>query len=327
MKIFITISVLVLSSILNSCSNSNNPVKPLNNQGTGDAILIGEIQLVRMEKKNYNLVDEDWDGIKVELLGTQLFTETDKHGKWKIKDIDSGSYSVRFTKFGFDTLIVSEVILKTQDSIWLKQTVQDSTKTLSQTIDILFLTELPSKLEILSGDVSIVEKVTEIKDSHDTTHVIRRDTTFDFHSKLMVKHTSQFSYTENYNNVRYMFCISEKQTLEQSEIPSSFSPWQAWQNDSSIFVRVAGKEDINQGSIRTFYVNDISQSNSFGLSIMEYGNKRGISLQKGKQLYFHVIFNWGGMKRTINQDKKAVWTTAAPVDFYTPLYSIPIEWK
>ncbi|MBS1538685.1 MAG: carboxypeptidase regulatory-like domain-containing protein [Bacteroidetes bacterium] len=323
-----TIAVTLISSFfLNGCSKKEDPVKPNNTQTTGDATLTGEIQLARAEKKDYNIVDEDWDGIKVELLGTQLYAETDIHGKWKISGIDSGSYSVRFTKSGFDTLQLDNIVLKSQDSIRLLQTIKDSTGTLSQSYDILFLAELPSKVEYLSGNAKILQKIVEIKDSHDTTQIIKQDTLYTLQSDFTIKHTSQFAYTENYNNVRYMFCLSEKQNLDQSEIPLTFSPWKAWQNEPTGFVKVPGKEGVNQGSIRTFYVNNNSQINSIELNLPEYVNKRNIAFRYGMPLYIHVIYNWGGMKRVINQDKKAVWTVAGPVEFYSPIQTIPIEWK
>jgi len=119
-NILLALSILFL--VVVGCNTKDgDTIKPNNTQGAGDGILYGRINpwglITQFSNSTWNMKQA---GIKVEILGTQISTETDGYGEFIMKGIDSGSYSLRFSKIGYETNQIDNVLCNGKDSIQIR---------------------------------------------------------------------------------------------------------------------------------------------------------------------------------------------------------------
>lgn len=104
MKTLYIISLIAIC-VVASCTNEKSiPTEPNNNQTAGNGILSGRVSLFSYLLESSNL---RWDtrqsGVHVKIIGTQIETETDGYGEFVLRGVDSGSYSLQFSKVGYET--------------------------------------------------------------------------------------------------------------------------------------------------------------------------------------------------------------------------------
>ncbi|HET9135864.1 MAG TPA: carboxypeptidase-like regulatory domain-containing protein [Candidatus Kapabacteria bacterium] len=99
MKIFYILGVGIIVFLLSSCSSSDNTTST-----SGGDIPTGEFKgrIILFDSTARQLSDAS--GAIVHLEGTTLTATTDAEGMWSFKDLPSRTYSISFTKPGFDTM-------------------------------------------------------------------------------------------------------------------------------------------------------------------------------------------------------------------------------
>lgn len=122
MKAFFLV-ILSLVVALGSCSIDDIPTKPNNSKVNSNGIITGMAYVAYYDGWfKYNNAD-----IQVSLLGTTITTKTDSMGRWTLRNVDSGTYIIRFTKAGhYDTSYAYRVYSNGIDSVYLKEVITDT---------------------------------------------------------------------------------------------------------------------------------------------------------------------------------------------------------
>ncbi len=221
------------------------------------------------------------EGVVVELIGTTNAAVTDSTGLWKIPRVLAGTYTLRFTKPGFDTVFINGVVYNGSDSLYVGWLVTDSTGT-QRTSDKVMLVELPAKVSLSLVNPEITLNRVAKDDGHGSFYY---DTSYSVSG--IVKMNIDFERTDVTlkRGLDIRFMLSPKPVLEAFDYPpDSTLPY----GGAGSWMRII---NFNPGSV--------SQDGSYNLSkalsmpIEHYLQIHGIAKSNIDKLYLHAYPIWG----------------------------------
>ncbi len=118
LAIFLTVCTLDFTGCR---KNDDNPIGS-DSTATGKSFVAGYVALSLFE---YNLGLQkytgplDFSGASIEVVNTPIKTYSDVKGYWQLTGLDAGAYTLLITKPGFDTIVVPDIVVKKNDSIFL----------------------------------------------------------------------------------------------------------------------------------------------------------------------------------------------------------------
>ena len=296
-KVFATILLL---TILSSCSQDiTPPISQVQNNGTG--IIAGKVGFFDMEDKMW--WEEDYRGIKIEIVGKNYSTFSDSVSNWVIRNIDSGVYSIRYTKVGFDTVTITNVLCNGIDSTYVSYKFSNSN---IDTIKTITLIELPAKVNT-SATASLMQTIVVQKDPHDSTRVISRDTVVSCTAEATTINDAALDWTRTYLPIKIADKISENANVSTNELPND-------SNFKNMGWTEKGEFHLQKGATqtRTFKLFD-------GVNMKH--------LERNRTYYLHVMPRWIGLKRIVAGYGDRTYPTVDGKEIWGEIKSIPIQWK
>lgn len=319
MKANITLAVLALGIIFGGCSDET-PTQPNNPQTGGEGIIAGMAYVAYYEGDWFKYRNAN---IEVSLLGTNLSTMTDSLGKWVLRNIDSGSYTIRFTKSGpYDTSFAYRVYSNGTDSIYLKEVITDTTWTGVQKTggDVR---ELPPNLSVTSCTTVANEII-----RFDTMTVQGQlqyipDTTYTWSGEFTIGVDAPNPTLNDKLPVSYLCCLSEKAQLAPTDLPDKLFIETTHNNQIGYWGREIERVPPGEQPLRTFSFIDFNQS---GLNTTQFIKARKLQKASGNKLYFHIIPICQGQVRTTDEQ----WGTPNVIrkqNIMSRPYSFEVQWQ
>lgn len=319
-QIFFILSIIVL---INACSMNDHPVPPEKKILTGIGVMYGTAHIEPMQ--GGDLRDYNHSGILVEVVGTNIsvFTTSEpksKNGNFVISGLDSGIYTLRFSKLGYETQTISNINHNGRDSSIMKWVVSDSN---GQVVyNGVALTESAPKLSIQSSTAFAKQtiRIDSIRDHE--KDIIRRDTSYSAVIDLSLAAESPFEWSKNNYPIGFIAYIDK-----HSSPNSSTKPDTEYDNGDYYLKQYIVNSQLPGGIVKTDITPKSIQKIEY-LSLKSYAKAFGVDLSKKERLYFHVYpFALQNRTRVYNSKydppylgQKQVWVIQAPI-------TIPIEWK
>ncbi|MBS1538683.1 MAG: hypothetical protein JST20_13160 [Bacteroidetes bacterium] len=291
--LFIMCLITILGS--NSCSENSISTKPVVLQ-KGDGILSGRCLLYTYHRDSSWHKDQlspsnnasNCAGTLVKLLGTQISAITDSTGRWILRGIESGTYSIQFTHSGFDSITVNSLVHNGRDSVSL---VWTDVNPFGQTweYETVCLAEPPALVSVIDADVSALQRLTPYPIGGNY------DTSYNWQSQFTIEVKAPISTVQSMLSVGYVAIISTHTPLDISELPKNGTIVQPWQGNPNGFIAYTPNNDKmvfpnGDKTKRYFEISGGTITNSqISVNIAEYAAKFGISLSDKPQLYLHII--------------------------------------
>lgn len=313
MKTTISLIFAGLAVLLSACTTDGIPTKPNNPQTNGEGIIAGKAYTLTFKEIDHRFVDNS--GINVQAMGTNIITTTDSIGNWVLRGLDSGSYTLRFTKPEYDTLFAYYVQSNGIDSVYLSKLYTDSTYG-KPTKNAATVRELPAVASVISAVAQAAQEIYTQKDPRDSTVIIHSDTVYRWSATFTIGIETPNQTVKESIPGSYMACITDSPTLQQSEIPNKFIP-SAWQGHPQYYFGEEGRQDGKLPPERTYTVN---------ISLEDYAQKKGWTLTKGMPLYLHIIPVCVGLVRD-NDEQTGVPDAVFYEQILYPPQSFPIQWQ
>jgi hypothetical protein len=279
----IAISCLVL--LIASCSKNDNTVQPQPKILNGKGVLIGTVQLVRtvpVDSRSY-----DQSGVLVEVVGTTLSATTTAQQKamnstFTLSGLDSGTYTLRFSKNGYVTREISGIYHSGTDTSTMKYFIADSNGSRAHDVVALFEQHPEVSAKSIIAELSQKIRIDTIKD-HGTIRDIRRDTNYTFITEISLDVNSQIELSKTNYPLAYIAYIDNQTSVISSRLPSK-----ELGDADMYFTAELLKLKLPMGwynlSAKPSVVSEYAQNN---LSSLQKTN--GISLSKKAQMYLHII--------------------------------------
>jgi hypothetical protein len=329
MKTFIVLASALVCLTLWGCKEDTlQPDKSKNtSQGNEKGTLYGSTnQWVFVGGYSSAYWDEKQSGVKIEVIGSSISTETNGYGEFKLTGLDSGTYSIRFSKKGFETVILDSVKSNGKDSLRVTLIIKDSLGHKAEYQEV-FLRELTPIISVRNANATASEtiKIDTIK-SEGQIRDIRRDTSYSWQGEFSIELRSDVKATQDNLDVGYYIAISNSQTVDESLIPIEFSAsqpdvkkgWIAYYGSS------VKTKPVYTGT-RDFVVNSSGKNAdnkvALGSTIMD------IKVSKEQQLYLHIIPVT--VKKILRQKSNRfnTWLEFGGGYNLGEMKTIPIEWK
>jgi hypothetical protein len=112
MKKIFTITFICIA--LSGCNKDSNPVNTVYNNEQKGAI-VGWASISSQNSEKFTKAKD----VKVTILGTNKMVMSDTTGYWSFTNLDSGKYTLQFTKTGYDTAIVADILINGADTVRL----------------------------------------------------------------------------------------------------------------------------------------------------------------------------------------------------------------
>jgi len=241
-----------------------------------------------------------------------------------MKGIDSGSYSLRFSKIGYETNQIDNVLCNGKDSIQIKYILKDSVG-ITRIYDEIFLSESTPSISIVNATASATEFITTI-----TNHNINRDdTTYSWEAKFSVNLESTIKETQDSLAAGFMVRITNRNTISPSEMPTAFydtgteltNGWLGFYGHS------IKTKPVYTGT-RDFILSQGSNAKADRIIPLEYFNTlTNYQVKKSEQLYLHIIPVVKELKRVQHSNRFSTWFTFEVGYKFGDLHTIPIQWK
>lgn len=325
-------SILVLSFVmLVGCTTSENtnPTKPVVTQGTGNGILYGTVVQSGFVNKFSNLVwDTKQSGVKVEVVGTQILTETDGYGEFKLRGLDSGVYSVRFSKLGYETLQLDYIQSNGNDSTAIMLKITDSTGK-ERTYEAVFLSELPPTIEATNAIANAAEEIWA--DTLLGTTTIRYDTTYSFEASFSVNLQSIIRETQDSLDAGCLVRITNRSTVESSEMPTAFYAGNTTLTNGWLgyYGSTYKSKPVYTGTRDFTLARNASKEfrGDVPITLESFSRIGNYQVKKSEQLYLHIIPVAKEFKRIQHSNRFSTWLTFDVLYKFGALKTIPIQWK
>jgi hypothetical protein len=279
----IAISCLVL--LIASCSKNDNTVQPQPKILNGNGVLMGSVQLERTSPEDPRSFDQS--GVLVEVVGTTLSATTTAQQKamnstFTLSGLDSGTYTLRFSKNGYVTREISGIYHNGTDTSTMKYFIADSNG--SRTYSIIGMVEQHPEVSAKSiiAELSQKIRIDTIKD-HGTIRDIRRDTNYTFISEISLDVNSQFEWSKENYPLAYIAYIDNQTSVISSRLPSK-----ELGDGDMYFTAELSKLRLPSGWFKL----DVKPNIASKLSTQDVSSLRknyGVNLSSKSQLYLHVI--------------------------------------
>lgn len=318
-NIFI-LSVLVL---INACSMNDNAIPPQQKILTGTGIMYGTAHIEPMQGGDSR--DYNHSGILVEVVGTNLSAYTTyeskaKNGNFILRGLDSGTYTLRFSKAGYETQTISNIYHNGSDSSIMKWVVSDSN---GQTVyNGVALSESAPKLTIDSYTAS-AKQIINIDTLNDHgNQKINRDTIYSAVIDFRFKANTPFDWSKENHPIAYIAYI------DKSDKPSSSNKPNTEYKNGDLYLNEYVKSRNLPGGIVKTGIKPSSSQNVDYTSLKSIAQLIGTDLSKKEQLYLHVYPIAMQSYTTLITSKydppllggNSKWVVQDPI-------SIPIQWK
>lgn len=304
--------VLALAITIAGCTTDESPTKPNNPKTNGEGIIAGKVTVKTFIDHDSHL---EHGGVIVQVMGTSISDTSLTNGSWVLRGLDSGSYTLRFTKPGYDTLYAYRVQSNGIDSVYIQKYYTDTTynKPTKTGADVR---ELPAVASIVSAVSEAKQEIYTEKDPRDSTRIIYSDTIYRWSATFTIGIETPNQTVKESLRGSYMACITESPTLQPSEIPDKFIP-SAWQGHPQYYFGEEGRQDSKLTPERTFTVD---------ISLKDYAQKKGWTLTKGMPLYLHIIPVCVGLVRDNDEQTGVPDAVFYKQILYSP-QSFPIQWQ
>lgn len=306
------------------CSKVDVPTNTNNNKPTvttnTDGIFAGSVRWSGadwVKKKNL-------ENSRVELLGTNLSTLTNERGDWVLRGVDSGTYTLRFTRPGCDTFEIRNMHTNGNDSVyatWMLFFDDDDIRE-QRFVDLM---EHTMDLRLTSVNAGITAKTYERIYRHDSVIIrVDRDTTYSFGAQINLSSTGPRTVVAEETPYQIAYIVNEKATMTKADLP----------NDSVLFITPerGGWWRIDENNMTMKATNGIHTLSGLGgqsESVVEYFTRRKLPLKIGAQLYLHVFPIWVGSNRQIEYTDRGIIIRGGGGQDRArgDVMTIPIEWK
>ncbi|GAB1429611.1 hypothetical protein MASR2M18_04430 [Ignavibacteria bacterium] len=313
MKAFFLV-ILSLVVALVSCSIDDIPTKPNNSKVNGNGIITGMAYVAYYDGWfKYNNVD-----IQVSLLGTTITTKTDSMGRWTLRNVDSGTYIIRFTKAGpYDTSYAYRVYSNGIDSVYLKEVITDTMWVGVQKTggDVR---ELPPNLSVSACTTFVKENI-----RMDTATIQGQlqhfyDTTYTWTGSFTIEVSAANSTLNDKIPVSFMCCLSEKAHLDTQDLPDRPFVTTSRNQQIEYWSREIERVPPGEQPIRIFNFDKIE--------ITPLIKRAGLKKGSDNKLYYHIIPICEALTRTHDEQ----WGTPNVIKRQNIMgqpYSFEVQWQ
>ncbi len=329
MKTTLIISIIVVG-ILTGCNNEESiPTKPNNNQTNGNGVLSGRVSLFSYFLKSTNLT---WDtrqaGIHVQIIGTQLSAETDGYGEFVLRGVDSGSYSLQFSKAGYETFQLDNIQSNGVDSIAIKNMITDSSG-IKQTYDEVFLSELTPTFSITNSTAIATETIhADTVRDQGVIREIRRDTSYSWQAAFSINLQSNTQETQDSLPAGFLIRITNSNTVSSNEMPAAFyaTGLELTNGWLGFYGHTHQTKPIYTGT-RDFVLKQSGSDADRAISLDYFGKSANYRVQKTEQLYLHIIPVVKELRRVQHSNRFNTWYTFEVAYKFGNVETLPIQWQ
>lgn len=280
---FIAIFCLVL--LIASCSKNDNAVQPQPKVLNGTGVLNGSVLLVRTSNEDPRSYDHS--GVLVEVVGTtstSISTTKSKaiNGTFTLSGLDSGTYTLRFSKNGYVTREIQGIYHNGSDTSTMKYFIADSNGSRAHDVVALFEQHPEVSTKSIIAELSQKIRIDTIKD-HGMIRDIRRDTNYTFSTEITLEVNSQFEWSKVNYPLAYIAYIDDQSAVLSSRLPSKEL------GDGDMYFT---KELLNLRLPSGWFKLDVKPNIPSKLSTQDVSSLRknyGVNLSSKSQLYLHVI--------------------------------------
>jgi len=325
-------SILVLSFVmLVGCTKTEStiPTKPVVTQGTGNGILYGTVILTGFVNSFSNSVrDTKQTGIKVEVVGTQIATETDGYGEFILRGLDSGIYSIRYSKVGYQTNQIDNIYCNGIDSTKIKFILKDSAGSM-RAYDETSLMENTPLIELVNAIATAEEEIRS--DTLLGNNTIRYDTTYSFQASFSVNLQSIIKETQDSLDAGCLVRITNRSTVESSEMPTAFYAWNTKLTNGWLgyYGSTYKSKPVYIGTRDFTLARNASKEfkGDIPITLESFSLIGNYQVSKSEQLYLHIIPVGKEFKRIQHSERFSTWITTEGLYKFGELKTIPIQWK
>jgi hypothetical protein len=324
----INLILVIVFILLISCSKKDDPIKPNNKEGNGTSILYGTVTPWGLINRFSNSVwDSKQAGIKVEVVGTTISSMTDGYGEFILRGLDSGVYSIRFSKKNYETLQIDSIYSNGIDSTKIKYILKDSLGN-TRIYDEISLLENTPIIEIINAIANAKEEIWV-----DTLagHGVKYDTTYSFQASFSINLQSNIKETQDSLPVGCLIRITNKSTVESTEKSSAFyggniplnNGWLGYYGHTYLTKPVyTGTRDFTlaRSEGKGFYAD-------LPITLESFSKIGNYQIKKTEQLYLHIIPIVNELKRVQHSNRFSTWFTFEVQYKFGELKTIPIVWK
>lgn len=317
------IVLLIVVGVLTGCMSSD-PIHPNNNQTNSRKVLTGRVSQFSYFLKSSNLI---WDNrqadVNVDVIGTQISAKTNGYGEFEIQGLDSGSYSLRFSKIGYETIQLDNILSNGIDSIVIKNVLID-TNGLKQIYEEVFLSELVPTIQVLNANAIAKEVIWA-----DTLggNIIHYDTAYSWEASFSVNLQSNIKETQDSLAAGFLVRITNRNTIATNEQPSAFyanieltNGWLGFYGHSYL------TKPIYIGT-RNFTITQNTSKGDVSIPLGYFSKTSNYQVKKTEQLYLHIIPVVKELKRVQHSNRFNTWFTFDVQYKFGELQTIPIAWK
>lgn len=259
---------------------------------------------------------------RVEIVGTNRFTTTNERGDWVLRNIDSGTYTLRFTRPGCDSFEIRNIHTNGNDSVyatWMWN-FQNGEIREQKRVDLL---EQPMTVRLSSTQGAITSAIYNVKDTHDTTRIIRRDTTYSFAAQFNVLTSAYRSSLAEESPYDIAYIVNDIPTIKSADLPNDSILFRT--SDKGGWTRIDARDMFMKATKGAHTITELGQS-----GVKAYLSSKNINLSIGARLYLHAFPTWRGNVRqiTYSQNEGTIINGGGGTDrFRGQVVTIPILWK
>ena len=320
----------MIVGVLASCKNEESiPTKPNNNQTNGNGILSGSVSLFSYFLKSTNLT---WDtrqaGIHVQIIGTQISTETDGYGEFVLRGVDSGSYSLQFSKAGYETFQLDNIQSNGVDSIAIKNVITDSSG-IKQIYNEVFLSELTPTFSITNSSATAVEVIhADTTTDHGVIIEIRRDTTYSWQAAFSINLQSNTQETQDSLPAGFLIRITSSNTVTQNEMPTAFYDTGLELTNGWLgFYGHTHQTKPTYTGTRDFVLKQSGSDADRAISLAYFSKSANYQVRKTEQLYLHIVPVVKELRRVQHSNRFNTWYTFEVAYKFGNVVTLPIQWQ
>lgn len=273
----------ILSMFIIGCTKHIDPIKPDTN---GNGVYKGLVSLDENFEQSYKGLNpviwgSDISGTLVEIIGTNKSAFTNKGGYFYISGLDSGKFTIKITRTGYEPFLLTNQYNNGKDTSELTFTLKDTSGYAHDyTQHGIYLYEssvVVSAVNVMPVAQELIVADTITSDTSKYKGQIFRDTTYTIDAQFTLNVQHPLSWTRDSLPIGFYATVSEFSSLSQSNYPTQLYPTTAWKG----FVGIP--DGILHGNRTYLITRNGKEKNSVSLDIST------IVHQRGKNLYLHII--------------------------------------
>lgn len=288
----------------------------------GTGVLNGSVLLVRTSNEDPRSYDHS--GVLVEVVGTTSISTTKSkaiNGTFTLSGLDSGTYTLRFSKNGYITREIQGIYHNGSDTSTMKYFIADSNGSRAHDVVALFEQHPEVSTKSIIAELSQKIRIDTIK-VEGKIRDIRRDTNYTFNTEITLEVNSQFEWSKANYPLAYIAYIDDQSAVLSSRLPSKEI------GDGDMYFT---KELLNLRLPSGWFKLDVTPNIPSKLSMRDVTSLQkmyGDRLSSKSQLYLHVIpyaIQKGFIVEYKPYDPPLEGSYSTMIQKST--ITIPIEWK